>query len=65
MVSIKEEIIPNSPFHYSGPLLVILSVSSNMDFGDTREVSLSGPYRMLSEDRKECVLTIEMNVYSQ
>ena len=36
-----------------------------MDFGDTREVSLSGPYRMLSEDRKECVLTIEMNVYSQ
>ena len=36
MVSIKEDIIPNIPFQYSGTLLVILSVSRNMDFGDTR-----------------------------
>ena len=40
MVSIREEIIPNPPFQSPGKLLVILSVSSNMDFGDTREVSL-------------------------
>ena len=36
MVSIKEDIIPNPPFQFSGPLLVILSVYSNIDFGDTR-----------------------------
>ena len=36
MVSIKEELIPNPPFQYSGPLLVILSVSSNVYFGATR-----------------------------
>ena len=41
MVSIKEEIITNLTFEYSGPMLVILSVSSNMDFGDNREVSLT------------------------
>ena len=36
MVSIKEEIIPNLPFQFPGPLLVILSVSGNVDFGDAR-----------------------------
>ena len=39
----REEIIPNPKFQYSGPLLVILSVSRNVDFGDTREVLLIGP----------------------
>ena len=36
MVYTREEIIPNIPFQYSGPLLDILIISSNMDFGDTR-----------------------------
>ena len=40
MVSIREEIIPNTPFQSPGPLLVILSVSSNVDFGDTSKVLL-------------------------
>ena len=43
MVSIREYIIPNMPFQYSGPLLVIVSISRNVDFGDTREVSSIGP----------------------
>ena len=43
MISIREEIIPNIPFHSSGPLLVILEIFTNVDFGDTREVSLIGP----------------------
>ena len=43
MVSIKECIISNTPFQYSGPLFVILSVSRYLDFGDTREVSLIFP----------------------
>ena len=38
MVSIKEEIIQNPPFQFSGPVLVILIVSTNMYFGDTSEV---------------------------
>ena len=38
MISRKEYIIPNPPFQSSGLLLVILSVSINVDFGDTREV---------------------------
>ena len=38
MVSIREDIIPNPPFQSSGQLLVILSVSGNMDFGDTKKV---------------------------
>ena len=46
MVSIKEEINQNPPLEYSGPLLVILSVSGNVDFGDTRQVSLLGYYFM-------------------
>ena len=36
MVSIKEDIIPNPIFQSSGTLLVILSVSRNVGFGDTR-----------------------------
>ena len=42
MVPIREEIIKNTSFKYSGLLLVILSVSRNVDFCDTREVSLIG-----------------------
>ena len=42
IVSIKEVIIPNPPFQYPGPFLVILSVSRNVVFGDNREVSLIG-----------------------
>ena len=42
MVSTKEDIVPSPPFQYSGPLLVILSVSRNVDFGDTREFLLTG-----------------------
>ena len=38
MVSIREEIIPNPIFQHSGPLLVILTISTNMFFGDTGEV---------------------------
>ena len=36
MVYIKEEIIPDPPFQYSGPLLVILSVSIYVGFDYTR-----------------------------
>ena len=36
MVSIKAEIISKPPFQFSGPSLVILSVSINVGFGDTR-----------------------------
>ena len=43
MVSIREDIITNLPFQSSGPLLVILRVSINVDFGGSREVSLIGP----------------------
>ena len=42
MISIMEEIIKKSPFKSSGKLLVILSISSNVDFGDTKEVLLIG-----------------------
>ena len=42
MVSFKKEIIPNIPFQFPGPLLFILSVYSNLDFGDTRQVSSIG-----------------------
>ena len=42
MVSTREEIIPNPPFHSSGPLLVILSTSRKLDFGYAREVLLIG-----------------------
>ena len=48
MVSIKEDITPNPPFQFSGPFLVILSVSRNVDFVDTRKVSLIGSYYMCS-----------------
>ena len=43
MVSIQEYVITNPYFQYSGPLLVVLRVSCNVDFGDTREVLLIGP----------------------
>ena len=43
MVYIREEVIPNPLFHYSRTLLVILRISSNMDFVDTREVLLISP----------------------
>ena len=61
MVSIKEDITPNPPFQSSELLLVILRVSSNVDFGDTRQDSLIGSYRMCSENRNKCVLKTEMN----
>ena len=35
MVSIRYDIITNIPFHYSGSFLVILIITSNMDFVDT------------------------------
>ena len=35
MVYIREEIIPNPPFQSSGPFLVVLTVSRNVDFVDT------------------------------
>ena len=53
MVSTKEEIIPNPPFQFSGPLLALLSVSSNVDFGDTRQVSLIGSYHTCYENINE------------
>ena len=40
IVYIKEEIIKNLQFQYSGTLLVILSVSIKVSFGDNKEVSL-------------------------
>ena len=43
MVSIREGIILNPLFQFSEPLLVILSISRYVDFGDTREVLLIGP----------------------
>ena len=36
MVSIKKEVTKKLPFQISGPLLVILGVFGNVDFGDTR-----------------------------
>ena len=39
MVSNREDIIPNTQFQSSGPLLLILSVSGNVHFVNTREVS--------------------------
>ena len=39
MVSTKEDIIKNPPFQSSGTLLVIWSISRNVGFGDTRQVS--------------------------
>ena len=44
ILSIKCYIIPNPPFQSPGQLLVMLSVSSNVDFGDTRKVSLIGTF---------------------
>ena len=61
IVFINEDITPNPPFQFSGPLLVILSVSSNVYFGDTRPVSLIGSYCICSDNINECVLTIEIN----
>ena len=58
MVSIKEEIIPNTPFQFSGTLLVVLSVSRNVYFGYTRQVSLISSYCMCSNDINKCVLKI-------
>ena len=43
MMYIREEVVPNPLFHSSRKLLVILIIYSNMDFVDTREVSLIGP----------------------
>ena len=56
MLYIREEIIPNPPFQSSGSLLVILSVSRNIYFGDTGEVSLIGPKCMCYDNMNECVL---------
>ena len=58
MVYIVEEIIPNPPFQSPGQLLVILSVSSNMDFGDTREVSLIDTQCISSDNSSECLMKI-------
>ena len=62
LVSIREDIITNTQFQSSGTLLVISSVFVNIDFGVTRVVSLIVPYCMCSENRNECVLTIDMDV---
>ena len=62
MVSIKEEIVPIPPFQSSGTLLVILSVSSNVGFGDTSELLLIGPYSMCSGDKNKCALKIEKTI---
>ena len=58
----RKDIIPNQPLHFQRSLLVLLSVSSNMDFGDTWEVSLTGTYFMYLKNMNVCVLTIYMNV---
>ena len=58
MVSINEDIIPNPPFQFLGPSLVILSVSINVGFGDTRQVSLIGYYRVCYDNRNERVMKI-------
>ena len=42
MVSTKENIIPNPPLKSSGTFLFILRISKNVDFDNTREVSLFG-----------------------
>ena len=65
MVSIKKEIIPNLPFRFSGPLLVILNVYCHVYYGDTRWVLIIVYYCMCSDNKNEFVLTIEMNVYLQ
>ena len=54
----RKDIIPNQPLHYQRSLLVLLSVSSNVDFGDKRHVSLIGPYCICYDNRNECVLTV-------
>ena len=51
MVSIKEYIIQNPPYQSSGPMLVILSISNNMEFGVTREVLSIGPQRICPGNR--------------
>ena len=54
MVSIKEDVVPNPSFQFSGPLLVILSVSENWILlipGNSHELVFIA-----------YVLTIEMNV---
>ena len=51
MVFIKEEVTTNPPFQFSGPLLVILRVSVNVDFGDTRKVLLIVSYRVCYDNR--------------
>ena len=65
MVSIKEYIIQNPPYQSSGPMLVILSISKNMEFGVTREVLSIGPQRICPDNRYKWVMTKEMNVYLQ
>ena len=55
MVSIKEYINPNTLFKISGPLLVILSFSRNVDFGDTGKNCQSVLI--------VCIFTTENNVY--
>ena len=61
MVSIKEEIIPNTPFQSTGPLLVIWSVSDKETFCDTRDVLLIGTFFIFPNDRHEYFMKIEMN----
>ena len=58
MVSTKEEITPNPPFQFSGPLLVILKVSRDMDFGDTTKLLLIGSYHIYSDNINECEIKI-------
>ena len=43
ILSIWEETISNSSVQSLGPFLVMLSISDNVNFGDTREVSLIDP----------------------
>ena len=63
MVSIKEEIIQNPPFQFPGPSFVVINVTRNVGFGDTRSVLLIGPYHMCSYNRDERVLKIGISMF--
>ena len=51
------------PFRFSGPSLVLLSVSRNVGFGGTMKVLLIGPYHTCSDNFNDRVMTIEISVF--
>ena len=65
LMYIKEYIIPNPKFQSSGALLVILSISRNMNYSDTREVSFIVNYHIYPKYRHECFLIIKILVFLQ